>query len=171
MEDYGGRDLPSSPLPPNFISAGGMDEKPKYITSTFPAYLWEVIMRIDFIESLRNQDLCDNTQIRVGQAFEITNNRTEADVLRILCFWQAKAQTKRNGRMWIIKTAQELQTDGMNCSHQTIRRALKRLKEKGLILIEHHPHPFRTGVLNASWICLSDETTAFIEQIRHDEQQ
>lgn len=89
--------------------------------------------------------------LNITQAYKLTGHSRQAELLRILSFWMPKATLKRDGKYWIVKTADELIVDGMTCSKCTVYRTLKSLAKKGLIEIEHHPHPYK-GFPHASWI-------------------
>ena len=89
--------------------------------------------------------------LNINEAFQLTGKTREAELLRILTYWQTKAQVKRDGHIWIVKTADELIEDGMTCSKPTIYRTLKKLEKKSLIVVIHRPHPFKKA-LYASWI-------------------
>jgi len=89
--------------------------------------------------------------LTLKDAYSITSSKPQAELLRQISFWQPKATTKRFGKYWIIKTAKEFQADGVIYSEITIKRAMKSLREKGLIEVFHSYHPFRTGP-HCSWI-------------------
>lgn len=91
-------------------------------------------------------------QLNINEAYALTGKSREAELLRILSFWQGLAKTKRNGKVWVVKTAEELIQDGMTCSKCTIYRTLKKLAAKDLIEIRHWPHRYKSGKLHSTWV-------------------
>ncbi|MEP6342617.1 MAG: hypothetical protein ABJ275_04820, partial [Maricaulaceae bacterium] len=91
------------------------------------------------------------TILSLQDTIQLTPVRSEAEILRRIYFWMTKASTKKDGKLWIIKTAKEFIQEGCTYSEITIKRALKALKDKGLIILHHSRHPY-TGVPRASWI-------------------
>lgn len=128
-------------------------------------------MRNDFKQHLWNLDVDYENGLTIEQAFELAGKRSEAMLLRSLSFWQSKAKTPRDGRIWVIKTAEEIRNDGFLYSERTIGRTLKSLVTKDMLLIEHHPHPYKSGILNASWISISDKVCKYILEVRLEEKK
>ena len=128
-------------------------------------------MRSDFKQHLWDLEVDYGKGLTIEQAFDLTGKRSDANLLRSLSFWQSKAATKRSGRIWIIKTASEIREDGFLYSDRTIGRTLKSLVMKDMLLLEHHPHPYRGGILNASWISISDKVCKFLLEVRLEEKK
>lgn len=103
-------------------------------------------------------------QLTSLEAKKLTETRSEAIILRYLSFWQSKAKTKSkndpHGRPWIIQTAEEFIERGVLYSKPTIYRALRKLRDVGLIELEKHWHPYRKNgctPITASWIRVVDD--------------
>lgn len=94
-----------------------------------------------------------------AEAYSLTDNKAEAQVLRSLSFWETKAKTVKNGFVWMIKTAKEIIENLGMYSESTIKRALRRLKAKGLIVIHHSYHPYQKAKFHVSWIRLAPHIT------------
>lgn len=86
----------------------------------------------------------------------------ERAVLKHIKFWQPKAKTLFEGKKWIIQTAEEIQTHLANSEvyyeRDTIWRALRSLKRKGLIDTAIRPHPFIKYLRTANWLRLEDQS-------------
>ena len=95
-----------------------------------------------------------------AMAYDLTGNKAEAQVLRSLSFWETKAKTLKDGFIWTIKTVKEIiQNLGMY-SESSIKRALRRLKAKGLIILHHSYHPYEKAKFHVSWIRLAPHLTS-----------
>lgn len=74
-------------------------------------------------------------------------------------FWQPKAHAKFRDRTWTVKTSEEWQAD-TGLTPKQYKLALASLKARGLVEVQHRPHPFRVGILRATWVRLSAIATA-----------
>lgn len=116
---------------------------------------------------IANPTTLDGVQMPLSlkKAYEITGSKSEAELLRRVSFWDAKATIERDGKVWFIKTAKEFREEGVIYSEITIKRALKSLREKGFIEIIHTRHLFKSGP-HSSWIRLKktdEELLSLIE--------
>lgn len=74
---------------------------------------------------------------------EVAYTRAERAVLREIIYWFPKAKTIRNGEVWLIKSAMELQEADIDFALSTIRKAVRALVKRGVIRTERHFHPYR----------------------------
>ena len=73
-------------------------------------------------------------------------DRPEAAVLKVIGYWFPKAKTERNGYLWIVKSANEFRGDGVDYKIDTIWRAVRRLRKRGVLAVERHFHPYKTMI-------------------------
>lgn len=96
-------------------------------------------------------------KLTLEDAYVVTKNRPEAWLLRHLVFWQPKAQVKKDGKKWVVRTIKEL-IEEWNClwGDRTIKKALASLIRKGFIERVHSYHPFKSGIMHACWLRILD---------------
>ena len=82
----------------------------------------------------------------------IAQTRCEKAILQQVCFWYPKAKSKRSGFIWMIKPADEFQEAGVDYALDTIQRAIRSLKNEGLLVVERHYHPYRSIMGPVYWI-------------------
>lgn len=92
----------------------------------------------------------------------IAQTRCEKAILQQVCFWYPKAKTKRGGYIWMIKPADEFQKAGVDYAPDTIQRAVRSLKNAGILEVERHFHPYRAILGPVYWmrpaVTLVDDT-------------
>jgi hypothetical protein len=93
-----------------------------------------------------------------GWHYKLGNTALEKAVLSVVNYWHPKANAFRNGQRWLVLGTDELQerlpSIGLHGkpSVRSIQRALAGLRGEGIILIEHHRHPFRHGMGKVLWL-------------------
>ena len=66
--------------------------------------------------------------------------------------WWPKAKTTRDGKVWVIKTAEEFRANGVDFAEKTIWNAIRCLKARGLLETERHRHPYKFHAGPVLWI-------------------
>jgi hypothetical protein len=95
--------------------------------------------------------------MNIAHAYKLTGSHPEAWVLQHLNYFSTKT-TKRTDH-WIVRTVREfVEEHGFPFHPEVIRRAIKSLVKKGFLLLKHAPHPFKGGILRASWLRLNPNT-------------
>lgn len=90
------------------------------------------------------------------EAYKRTRNQVDAQILAELWAWTPYAKTRRDGKTWVVKTDSDLiEDDGVAAAPRTIRAALRRLRDNGLIETTRGPHP-NCRVANSRYIRLVD---------------
>jgi hypothetical protein len=69
---------------------------------------------------------------------------------------RASQGTYRDGKKWIVNTREQwielLGGEEAGWTRHAYDRVMHLLRRKGLIVVLHAPHPFKTGVLRATWV-------------------
>lgn len=76
-------------------------------------------------------------------------------ILERLLFWRKHAKAILNGEPHVVRTFDEWH-DELGISPKCYKRAVTVLREKGLIVTEVHPHPYRAGVMRATFFKLTE---------------
>lgn len=68
---------------------------------------------------------------------------SERVILRQIAFWYPRAKTERGGHIWLIKSASEFISHGVDLKEDTIWRAVRALHNREVLVRERHFHPYR----------------------------
>ena len=90
-----------------------------------------------------------------GYWFDVLSDRPSAWLMAHMTYWMPKAKTKRDGKVWIVRSFREFRDDhNFPYSERTLKRAVARLKSEGLIEVSMAPHPYRREAMRARWLRL-----------------
>jgi hypothetical protein len=93
-----------------------------------------------------------------GWYYKLATTQVEREIMRVVNYWHPKANAFRDGIRWLVLGTDELQDRlpaiGMHGkpSVRSIQRGLAHLRGQGIIIIEHHRHPFRYGMGKVLWL-------------------
>ena len=87
-----------------------------------------------------------------------------------LAYWAPKAKTKRHGKCWVVRPYDEMR-DKFGCmySERSMKRAVKRLRDEGLIEVLMTPNPFRSGQMRVRWFAITGIMKDKIDQLSGEE--
>jgi hypothetical protein len=96
---------------------------------------------------------------QTGWHYKLGNSVLQKDILRVVNYWHPRATAFRDGERWLVLGVDELQErlndtgqGGKKPSERSIQRALAHLRGEGILITEHHRHPFRNVGGSVLWI-------------------
>lgn len=105
-----------------------------------------------------------------AQNYALVMNETGLDIwpaiiLERLIYWHSRARATLDGVPYVVRTFEEWNHE-VGISARCYKRAIQILREQGFVSTEIHPHPFKTGVLRATWVRLSDASIDLARTLR-----
>jgi len=89
---------------------------------------------------------------------EIAINNTTRRVFKEIVAWRDNATTPliRDGELCICATHAQL-AESLTSTTATVQRHLRNLRRLGVIRVKRGVHPYKTGILSASFIFVDEE--------------